>query len=66
MVAIAVAATVTNDPMVTTTVATAVGVRESSLYLDTWHWYKVTALKWEVGAEKGDGIDNKEEESGPW
>ncbi len=42
-VAIAVAATVTNDPMVTTAVATAVGVRDSSLYLAAWCWYKVTA-----------------------
>ncbi len=65
-VAIAVEATVTNDPMVTTAIATAVWVRESSPYLATWRWYKVTASKWEVGVEKGDGVDNEEEESGPW
>ena len=66
MVAIAVAATVTNDLMVTIVVATAVGVRESSPYLAAWLWYKITSSKWEVGAEKGDDVDNEEDESGLW
>ncbi len=52
--------------MVITAVATAGRVRESSLYLAAWHWYKATTSTWEVGAEKGDGVDNEEEESDPW
>ena len=52
--------------MVITAIATAVRVRESSLYLASWRCYKVTVSKWEARAEKGDGVDNEEEESGPW